>query len=165
MEPKVRNEQVLSWRIDERSDHIFVELTGEIDENAELDELRQRLSGPVTFHLAGVRRINSCGVREWLGLMRDLAGAADLTFTHCSTVFVNQMNTIHNFRGNARVESFHAPYICESCELEVDRLIDVSEHFGDGNSDTVPSFPCERCGDPMELDDFPRRYLSFLHYR
>lgn len=165
MEPQARNEHVLSWHIDERSDHTLVVLRGEIDENAELDELKQRLSGPVTFHLAGVRRINSCGVREWLGLMRALAEVADLTFTHCSTVFVNQMNTIHNFRGNAEIQSFQAPYICESCEIEVDVLLDASEHFGDGDTDAVPSFPCERCGEPMELDDFPRRYLSFLHYR
>jgi hypothetical protein len=43
-----------------------VEFFGEIDENADFAELRRRLKGPVVFHLAEVRRINSCGVREWV---------------------------------------------------------------------------------------------------
>ena len=55
----------LSWRIKERPGFTTVEFTGEIDENADFGELRRRLRGPVVFHLAEVRRINSCGVREW----------------------------------------------------------------------------------------------------
>ena len=54
----------LSWRIKERPGFTTVEFFGEIDENADFAELRRRLRGAVVFHLAEVRRINSCGVRE-----------------------------------------------------------------------------------------------------
>ena len=74
----------LSWRIKERPGFTTVEFTGEIDENADFGELRRRLKGPVVFHLAEVRRINSCGVREWVNFVRDLPGVTELTFTHCS---------------------------------------------------------------------------------
>ena len=42
-------------------------LLGRIDENAELDELADALpAGQVRLDLAGLVRINSIGVREWM---------------------------------------------------------------------------------------------------
>jgi hypothetical protein len=116
----------------------------------------------VTFHLGGIRRINSCGVREWVNFVRDLPEVTKLTFTHCSTAIVTQLNMIYNFRGSARILSFYAPYVCESCNVESDKLLDVETQFPQGNIDQVPEFACERCRQPMEFDDLPERYLSFL---
>ena len=43
----------------------------EVDENADFTELRRSLKGAVVFKLGEVRRINSCGVREWVNFVRD----------------------------------------------------------------------------------------------
>ncbi len=153
---------VLSWRIKERPGFTTVEFFGEIDENADFSELRRRLRGAVVFHLAEVRRINSCGVREWVNFVRDLPGVTELTFTHCSPAIVTQLNMIYNFRGNARVRSFYAPYVCESCNNEEEKLLDVQSQFPSGNVSSVPDFKCEQCNMSMEFDDLPERYLSFL---
>jgi len=91
-ESQVRVDPVpLSWRIKERPGHTLVEFHGEIDEHADFGELRRRLRGALVFDLGEVRRINSCGVREWVNFVRDLApapgntsGVTDLVFTHCS---------------------------------------------------------------------------------
>ncbi len=152
----------LSWRIKERPGFTTVEFFGEIDENADFAELRRRLKGAVVFHLAEVRRINSCGVREWVNFVRDLPNVSDLTFTHCSPAIVTQLNMIYNFRGRAKVRSFYAPYICEACGHEDEKLIDVQSQFPSGPTEEVPEFRCEQCGELMEFDDLPERYLSFL---
>jgi hypothetical protein len=152
----------LSWRIKERPGFTTVEFTGEIDENADFGELRRRLKGPVVFHLAEVRRINSCGVREWVNFVRDLPGVTELTFTHCSPAIVTQLNMIYNFRGAAKVRSFYAPYVCDACGHEDEKLLDVQNQFPNGPS-KVPEYACEQCGAAMEFDDLPERYLSFLN--
>jgi hypothetical protein len=152
----------LSWRIKERPGFTTVEFTGEIDENADFGELRRRLKGPVVFHLAEVRRINSCGVREWVNFVRDLPGVTELTFTHCSPAIVTQLNMIYNFRGAAKVRSFYAPYVCDQCGHEDEKLLDVQNQFPSGPH-KVPDYACEQCGAPMEFDDLPERYLSFLN--
>jgi hypothetical protein len=155
----------LSWRIKERPGFTTVEFFGEIDENADFAELRRRLKGAVVFHLAEVRRINSCGVREWVNFVRDLPSVTELTFTHCSPAIVTQLNMIFNFRGQAKVRSFYAPYICESCNHEEEKLLDVQSQFPSGQPGAlgrVPNFSCESCSEPMEFDDLPERYLSFL---
>jgi anti-anti-sigma regulatory factor len=158
-----RTEQVapLSWRIRDRGGAAVVEFSGELDENCEFGELRARLRGRVVFHLAGVRRINSCGVREWVNFVRDLSAACELTFTHCSPAIVTQLNMIYNFRGNAKVESFVAPYMCVGCGHEEEKLIDAKMDLADGVR-SPPRFVCDQCGLALEFDDVPERYLSFL---
>ncbi len=157
----------LSWRIKERPGHVLVEISGEIDENADFTELRRRLKGAVVFQLGEVRRINSCGVREWVNFVRELAvpgpgGVPDLTFTHCSPAIVTQLNMIYNFRGQAKVRSFMAPYVCPECDHEEEKLLDVATHFP-GRTRVPPEFSCARCSARLEFDDLPERYLSFLN--
>ena len=163
MPTKTQTDSVaLSWRIKERPGLTTVEFFGEIDENADFSELRRRLKGAVVFHLAEVRRINSCGVREWVNFVRDFPDVTELTFTHCSPAIVTQLNMIYNFRGRAMVKSFYAPYVCENCNNEEEKLLDVQTQFPDGDIESVPDFDCEQCHQAMEFDDLPERYLSFL---
>ena len=152
-----------SWELERSADGTqVVRLRGEIDENADFTELKKRLRGPVVFQLAEIRRINSCGVREWVNFVRDLPSVTELTFSHCSPPIVTQLNMIFNFRGNAKVRSFYAPYICEACGHEEDKLLDVQSQFPGGKF-RAPEFACDQCGAQMEFDDLPERYLSFLN--
>lgn len=140
---------------------MVVALGGDLDENASFVELAPRLRGRVVFDLSAVRRINSCGVREWVTFHRDLVPAAvtSLEFRACSPPVVAQLNTIANFRGRARVSSFMAPFVCERCGREVERLVDVATA---PTETCLPEVPCPGCGVPMEFDDLAERYLSFL---
>ncbi|HVV84536.1 MAG TPA: hypothetical protein VHE35_15815 [Kofleriaceae bacterium] len=156
---ELREPASLSWRIEEEDGRVRVTLAGEIDEHADFTPLRGRLRGVVELELGGVRRINSCGVREWVNFVRDLPEARELYFRACSTAFVTQLNMIYNFRGPARILSFHAPYVCDVCGHDEDLLVEVGP---DGTAE-LPSPTCSRCGDVMQFDDLPERYLSFLH--
>jgi hypothetical protein len=101
-------------------------------------------------------------VREWVNFVRDLPQVSELTFSHCSPAIVTQLNMIYNFRGPARVRSFLAPYVCERCNREEERLLDVRQHFPSWDLTRLPEFRCEKCQTPLEFDDIPERYLAFL---
>lgn len=152
----------LTWELEEDAGKTIVTFHGEIDENVDFGPLRSQLAGSVIFDLENVQRINSCGVREWVNFVRDLTAVSELTFTRCSPATVTQLNMIYNFRGNAKVLSVYAPYICENCDSEEDKLIDLAEQFTDGVLHELPELRCRECEEPMEFDEIPERYLSFL---
>jgi hypothetical protein len=161
--------EVLSWQVEAGGgERLRVQLRGEINENADFTELGRQLRGDVTLLLDGVTRINSCGVREWVNFVRELK-VDSLVFSRCSPTVVAQLNAIYNFRGQAQVESFLAPYVCETCHVDEYKLLDTSAHFPrDASPDEprhVPAFRCGRCGGVMTFDDLPERYLAFLGER
>jgi hypothetical protein len=152
----------LWFQIVEEAERVEVALGGDLDEHADFGELRGQLHGDVALVLSEVRRINSCGVREWVNFMRELdtdERIVSLELHACSPAMVNQLNTISNFRGSARVRSLLAPYVCERCDIEQTRLVEVAPV---PTETALPAFPGPRCGEPMEFDDLPERYLSFL---
>lgn len=139
---------------------LWVEMGGDLDENASFVELAGQLSGRVVFDLAQVRRINSCGAREWVTFQRDLVPpSVTLELCACSPSVVAQLNTIANFRGRARVSSFLAPYLCERCNHEEQLLVPVAP---DPRRTVLPAPRCPRCQAQMTFDDLPDRYLGFL---
>ena len=156
-------DSVLSWRIKERAGFTTVEFVGEIDENADFSDLGKRLKGEVVFHLGGVARINSCGVREWVNFIRDLPNITKLVFTHCSPAIVTQINMIFNFRGGATIRTVCAPYVCDECDHETEKLFDIAEQFPAGRLGDLPEFTCPECSAELEFDDLPERYFSFLN--
>jgi hypothetical protein len=153
----------LSWSVAESGGRQVITLRGEINENADFSELAAQLAGDVDLDLGGISRINSCGVREWVNFVRDLK-VTSLRFARCSPTVVLQLNTIYNFRGRARVESFLAPYVCDACHADEYKLLRVDDHFPerDARPLSVPAFRCGRCGGVMMFDELPERYLSFL---
>lgn len=151
----------MNYRIEPRPDGARVEVTGQLDENADFSELAAVLRGKVELSLGGVTRINSTGVREWVDFVHRLPAVTELSYSHCSAAVVTQLNTIYNFRGPARVWSLYAPFVCEACSVEESKLIDVRAHRP-GAPPALPAFACEKCGGPMEFDDIPERYFSFL---
>jgi hypothetical protein len=154
--------EVLSWQVEAAGgERLRVQLRGEINENADFTELGRQLRGDVTLLLDGITRINSCGVREWVNFVRDL-NVDSLVFARCSPTVVTQLNAIYNFRGAAQVESFLAPYVCETCHVDEYKLLLTVEHFPDAHMRHVPAFRCARCGGVMTFDELPERYLAFL---
>lgn len=137
-----------------------VTVTGDLSEHADFAAVLSAASRELVFDLRGVRRINSCGVREWIRLMDALrAEGRALVLEHCSVPFVNQMNMIMNFSGNARVRSFYAPYLCGHCGHEYAELCVLAE----GAAPELPSTrACPRCGADAEFDDLRDAYLGFL---
>ncbi len=137
-----------------------VALLGDLTEHADFGVIRAITSPAIVIDLRDVRRINSCGVREWIRLMealRDAPRAVELE--RCSVPFVNQMNMIVNFVGGARVRSFYAPYLCGGCDEEFVELCDLPDEGAPALSATAR---CPRCGGSAEFDDLADTYLAFV---
>lgn len=153
-------DRTLRWEIaPDGSGSTRVELIGELTENSNLTDLLNALSGKVRFDMAGVQRINSPGVREWIHFVNALdPKGIQFALERCSVAVVNQLNMISNFRGRGEIRSVLAPYYCEKCDLSEGRVI---EKGPDAAAKIAEPMKCPRCGSNMEFDDFPEAFIAF----
>jgi hypothetical protein len=151
----------LTWRVTARPGGAgtLVVFHGELNEDVDLSGLSDGLRGAVEFDLGSVQRVNSGGVREWIRFVRDLPAVTELVFSRCSPPVVLTLSMIANFRGPATVRSFFASYCCLDCDRDEHHLVDVAADCPDGRLDRMPAFPCSECGEPMELNDLPDRFV------
>lgn len=144
-------------------DVLALTLTGKLNEGFQGKVLAQELSGRVILDLAGVTRVTSFGVREWLQMLTEAAPrVSELYFFRCAEPIVNQMSMIRGFSGEGRVVSFYAPYRCDTCGAGFTRLFDVEADAGAVQSSTPPAERCPRCGGEGSFDDDPVSYLAFV---
>jgi len=163
LSPELRRavSELAFWEIFPDRQPVLVFLRGDITETAEFGLLPGILKGPVDFDLSGIRYINSTGVRSWVYFLESLLGVSEYRFVNCSATFVKQASMIPEMLGKGKVLSFHAPYLCESCELEEHRLIQVEEGMGIDEL-AARQVTCPRCASPMVLDDMPEHLFGFL---
>lgn len=143
-----------------RSGARVIKLAGVLDENNELREVGEKLSGgTVLINLAGVERINSRGVRDWITWLTTLdAKGVRPVLVSCSPAVVLQLGRVKNFAGKASVKSFHAPYHCESCDA--DKLLLV--HVNELRDRVRPTCSCDACGARMTLAEDAATYFAFV---
>lgn len=138
--------------LDEQSAPILAELAAELT-----------ASPSIELDVAGVRRINSLGVRAWIDFMRTL-DKRTVTLLRCSPSFVDQLNMVSDFRGHARISSFLAPYVCESSGNVFFEELTVGKDVTAGNFAGIDRRSCGECPEPLVFDDLPERYLQFLSF-
>jgi anti-anti-sigma regulatory factor len=147
---------MITWKKETRDERVSFTLSGEITEDAPLEALANQINPPhVVLDLAEVRRINSCGVRDWLRMIRSLeAKGVSLVLERCSVPIVHHLNMITGFEGHGSVRSVFAPYYCGTCNIDTRRLLLVES----GRSDLSKRDTCPKCGGQMEFDDIPEIY-------
>jgi anti-anti-sigma regulatory factor len=151
----------LTLKIEKRATGLWVELAGDVTEDSEFSAILNEKPLLLTLDLAGIKRINSTGVREWINFVGALKKEGTrITFERCSVAIVQQMNMIANFSGNAEINSVYAPYICPSCDTEESKLLNFRVN-AKPNLDELT--PCPNCKEPMEFDDLPDSYMAFRH--
>ena len=139
-----------------------VVLRGRIDDASPLGELADRVTpGNVAIDTDGVTFINSIGMREWMRFVRALKARGQVTFERVAAVLITQMNLLPEFDGSP-ITSFHAQYACAACGAEAVPLVDVGAYADELRGMRAPKLPCPECGQPMELADFPERYLALF---
>ncbi|MEZ4402873.1 MAG: hypothetical protein R3B06_22825 [Kofleriaceae bacterium] len=161
---QVALEQVASYDLTDSADGVTtVCLHGDFSEMTSFAPLAARLAGShtVSFDLGAVRYVSSAGVRAWCELLGKL-GHARLSFCHCSVAFVTQAAMVPLVLAGGTVRSLAAPYYCEACGTDDERLLEVGVIARDGDRLVAPTLACPRCGAPADLDDLPERYFAFL---
>jgi hypothetical protein len=148
---------MLQRRVEKRPDgRVAVEISGIIDETADLEGLLGDLDGDVALDLAGVQRINSIGAHRWIGAIDRLTAHRRVTIEAVPYCVGMQANYVANFFARAEVLSCLAPYACTGCEASESLLIHRDEV-----SLRAPSRWCQRCKSELVFDELDG-YLDFL---
>lgn len=155
-----RLSRLTQWDIIEEHEYPRVVIKGDITEATSFRDLLPVMVGRVDFDVSQVTYINSLGVREWVEFLRQ-APIQGYEFHACSIPFVIQASLVEDFVGRGTVTSFFAPYHCEDCDLQEERLLQSATILA---SDELapPVFNCPNCDGTLEFDDIPRRYFAFL---
>jgi hypothetical protein len=116
--------------------------------------------GRVDFDMAQVRYMNSLGVRAWCEFLR-AAPIQGYEFHACSVPFVLQASMVEDVVGRGTVTSFFAPYHCDHCDHQEERLLQSAAILASRLE--PPTFQCPKCDDgQLAFDDLPERYFAFL---
>lgn len=140
-------------------DELNVELIGSIDEDADFKELSGLEQKTINFDFNKVTMINSCGIREWIKFLETIPEKTHIVYKSCPQIIIEQINMVHGFfRKGASIESFYAPYYCESCSKENKAHIKADQV----KNRKAPKLECPKCGEEMEFDAIEAQYFSFL---
>ena len=138
----------------------LVSLAGVIDENAADALYAPRTDQPVVFDLDKVPRITSYGVLHWKRTLASMQ-TTSYFFARIRPGMVRQFNMVSGFGVGGLLLSIYAPYYCEACELEFQRLHDLAADPRIILQRRLPVTTCGECGAQAELDDSLDSYLTF----
>jgi anti-anti-sigma regulatory factor len=150
----------LDIKISVESPKVVVALSGQINEDSNFESILATTEPEIIFDFDRVESINSCGIRDWIKMLSELS-QTKMTYKNCRQIIIEQMNMVHGFiKEGASVESFYAPYFCESCEHEMQHLIETK----DINNSQAPEVSCPNCdNDSMDFDAIADQYFQFLN--
>jgi hypothetical protein len=141
---------------------LVVRLAGRMTETFKGAALAKQLEGDVLLDLGDVERVTSFGVREWLQMVQEAEPRVKrLYLARCAEPIVNQMSMIRRFSGDGQIVSFHAPYACEVCSTQFERLVDCEHDAEAITKGVAPVASCPRCGGIGAFDDDARTYFGF----
>ncbi len=141
---------------------MVVNITGLVDEQFAGFKIPSGVKSLV-IAVTGMTRMTSFGVRQWLKAMEGLPKSiSNLYLLGCPTFFVDQLNMVLNFGGNAQVLTVMAPYTCLSCGAESGEIIDVLAERATLAKGGGTEKECSRCGGKLEFDETPESYFSFV---
>jgi hypothetical protein len=141
----------------------LISLAGPLNEDSDnnLKAILEKLSSirKVTFDFAGVKNINSLGVRAWVTFLRKAEEGRSIIFTQCVPDVIMQINMIPSFQASAKIESYHLKYVCDNCRHEHTAVIETSQL----PPKTIPKpLACQKCGTTMETEELEDEYFVFL---
>ena len=133
---------------------VVATLSGRINESFDGNEIGRTLaeSKRVVLDLAGVERVTSYGVREWLAMMGACKGT-ELWLARCAEPIVAQLSMIPGFAGHARVASLLLSYRCERCDATSVRLVDLETDAAELSAGAPAARACEHCGGESKPED------------
>lgn len=141
---------------------LMLDLTGQIDENADFANVDLNKSKEVLIDMKNVNAINSCGVREWIKWISTAQKTQRIGFRACPRIIIDQINKIDGFLPlNGAVDSFFVPYFSPETGEERNVLFSKGKEFQNGEV-TPPGNIVSREGRPMEMDIIESKYFKFL---
>jgi anti-anti-sigma regulatory factor len=143
--------------------HTLLRFEGVIDEDFSSEKLLSGLSSTLVLCLAGVKRMTSFGIREWVAFNSAVSDRCkQVLLVDLSPRAVTQLNMVIGFVGRGHVLSLQAPYLCQRCGSTLLRRMDVLQHLDEMRGTTMAAQVCEACGGPAIFDDSPSTFFYFV---
>ncbi|MCA9667999.1 MAG: serine/threonine protein kinase [Myxococcales bacterium] len=145
-----------AWVTNQRG-RAVVELSGVIDERADLQALDMRIGGEILhLKLGRVTRINSQGYQRWVSWLRRVRESGRQVVCHeCSPVVVRQASMASGFIEPNEIATIYAPYFCENCDIEHLALLS-SDAIRRGEFEGPM---CTSCNTNMQFDEVAQTYF------
>jgi hypothetical protein len=151
----------LSIDIEQNASGVLYRFKGDVDDSFKQQDVTRINTQSIIMDLEGITNFNSCGVREWVFLIKDLEKIAPITFVKCSIPMVDQFNMVPESVSKGDVQSFFAPYVCEEHgDMEV--LIDAKLELLRLARQMAPERLCDKCQQNLIFDAMPDSYFLFL---
>lgn len=139
----------------------YFELIGELDEDTKFLDLYIPEATEITVNFEKVIRLQSCGIREWIQLIRPY-NQLPFTFINCPKIVIDQINMTEGFLPkNGLVASFYVPYFNDDSGDEKQVLFTFGIEF-DKNSIYPPEDIKDSNGNLMFMDVLEHKYFKFL---
>lgn len=151
----------LSIEIEEKDKEVIYYFNGDVNENFNQSSVPLIKKDRIVFDLKNVENFNSCGIREWIYFIRSVSELGSIYFRNCSIATVDQINMIPDSLGDAKIESFYAPYFCSEHGESI-QLINVEEHKKELYNLEAPKFFCSSCSKELEFDALEESYFMFI---
>jgi anti-anti-sigma regulatory factor len=148
----------LKFEKEEYDDHVIFNVSGQIDEDAGLENIQITGVKKIVFNLNDVSMINSCGIRDWVEFQKSIDDDIQIIYRNCPQVIIEQLNIINGFiKKNGLIESFYAPYYDEKADKEFKILITPDEVI-DGKAPVKKN----KNGEILDFDEIELQYFNFL---
>lgn len=151
----------LTIEINQSAETVLYSFKGDVDDTFRQQDVPRVKAASIIMDLEGITNFNSCGVREWVFLIKDLEKLGQITFRKCSIPMVDQFNMVPESIGNGNVESFFAPYVCED-HGDTEVLLDAKGDKASISSQSAPERSCPKCNQSLIFDAMADSYFLFL---
>jgi hypothetical protein len=109
---------------------IVAEMEGPIGETTPLFTFKLEGATQLTLDMGKVTQINSIGVKHWITWTLRIPRDCKVSIVNCPYVIVSQASMVMGFITPAmKIESFRAPYVCESCNFEEIQLTSRGKQY------------------------------------
>jgi hypothetical protein len=144
-------------------DITYLRFDGAIDEDFDGNQLQRGLGAKLIVSLRDIKRITSFGIRQWLEFINGASETCSAIYlVECTPRVVDQLNMVAGFAGKGQVISFYAPFRCDHCGQETNRLFQVDQDFARIRQGRLEGDTCSNDGTQTSFDDDPEAYLSYL---
>ncbi len=141
-------------------ENLVITMTGEVTGQSQLPIIKGMKARKLLIDLAGLKYINSGGVRNWILWMaqaKEILPEATFQFENFPAAFVKQVASIQGFLPpGSTVNSFFVPFFCPTCDHSCEKLFLKQKDL----MRQIVSIPCTVCSGKMEIDAVPEHYLE-----
>ena len=139
---------------------LTVKVDGAVGETTSLFTLPIKEVTELTVDLDGVTYISSFGVKNWIIWTLKIPAKCSVKLINCPFVIASQASNVVGFMiPNMIIESFKAPYVCDSCDYEGLYLVKNGADYSYSTSThprriNLPSnLECPKCKKPSYNND------------